>query len=167
METFKKKMKTSIQLLIGSAIGFLLLVILGFSLYRMDYQNTVNDKDIGALTLDPFSELHIHENWDVVLKQGNIYKIEFPNQDEAKVKNLVFQNEDELTINTNETNTPSKIKIEITTLGIKKLRIRKNSQIDVNAFKTDTIGIELEKGAVFNGDQNNFNHVTFSVLESY
>lgn len=169
MKAYKKKTKTSIKLLIGTAFALLLLVVLGFSSYRIDYDNNLKTKKetIKEMALEPFSELNINENWDVDVKQGTEYKLEYPIEFDRNVKESVNQNNQIITIGKNSFNNSSKVKIEITTLKLNKVNIRKASEIRINTFKSDTMTIGLEKGAIFNGDKNTFNNVTFSVLESY
>jgi len=161
-------MKTSQKILVVLAGMSLILLVTFLLVIRKDLQlfqiKTELANNYKVIPVDNFNALDFSSHWDVKIWQGRAYKVELA-IDEASMLTPKLKNIDgTLYFDVDSTDNKGKItslRAKITTPFLHAIKAAKGAMISLNDFKSDSIKVVLEDGAVFKGEENQFEYTSF------
>lgn len=159
-------MQTSKKIIIAVAGNFIALLIAGLLMLRNDLQPLLMSKPkkkYQAVSAGKFTGLDFSSNWDVRIKQGREFKVEFAAEGGTiltpKVENiggvLYFK-----TTAINGVDSAATLHAKVTMPELQTIKAVQGTKVFLEGFEMDTLKVVLEGGGAFAGKNNHYKHVS-------
>jgi hypothetical protein len=161
-------MKTSKKILL--TVACIIIVLLSVFLVIMKNKAQSIHSKVGlslkysTVSIDNFEKLDFSSHWIVRIKQGKECKVELTAEGDSLLKPGIENINGTLYFKvdtTVEKKNIASIHVRITMPSLQAIKAVRGTEINLENFQSDSLGVILENGCVFTGNNNNIKHVSF------